>query len=426
MNGRPRFTGLAGAIILLAALAVGPATAVAQTPTARYQGLSLAEALRALQAKGLRVVFTSATVTPDLRVQTEPHATTARQILDELLAPHGLKALDGPSGVAQVVRAEPVVTSRERASPDSSATIEGRVVQALTRAPVVEAIVLVDGRTVDARTDATGRFLVQHVRPGARTIQASRDGFMPGTRVVQVTRGTRVTVTLTLSPAVTTHSEHVTVSRSPPYRDDRGVPSDTLTRSELAPWSGGLADDPIRTVHAFPRVSVADDFRSEFTVRGSPFRHVDVVVDGVATPWLQHTAYGRGATGSLTMLTNQVLEAVTLRVGAYPHRFSDRLGAELDMTLREGSREQFELRGGIGGTNATVVGEGPLGGTGGRARGSWLVAARQSYLEWPVARAESGRTAFGFSDGLAKVVYDVSRGQQVGFTGTRRQIKRGR
>ena len=42
------------------------------------------------------------------------------------------------------------------------------------------------------------------------------------------------------------------------------------------------------------------------------------------------------------MLTNQVLEEVTLRVGAYPHRFSDRLGAELEMTLREGSREQFE------------------------------------------------------------------------------------
>ena len=118
--------------------------------------------------------------------------------------------------------------------------------------------------TVDVRTYATGRFLVPHVSPGARRIQATRDGFMPGTHVVQVTRGTRVTVTLNLSPTVSTHSEHVTVSRSPPYRHDRGVASETLARSDLATWSGGLADDPIRTVHAFPRVSVADDFRSEF------------------------------------------------------------------------------------------------------------------------------------------------------------------
>ena len=181
----------------------------------------MAAALRALQASGLRIVFTSATVTPDLRVQTEPRATTARQILDELLASHGLKAQDGPGGVIQVVRADPgAVASRGHASPDSTATIEGRVVHSLTRAPLAGATVQVDGITVDVRTDATGRFLAQHVSPGARTIQVSKDGFMPGTRVVQVTRGTRVTVTLNLSPAVSTHSEHVTVSRSPPYRHD--------------------------------------------------------------------------------------------------------------------------------------------------------------------------------------------------------------
>ena len=163
-------------------------------------------------------------------------------------------------------------------------------------------------------------------------------------------------------------------------------------------------------------MSVADDFRSEFTVRGSPSRHVGVVVDGVATPWLLHTAYGRGATGSLTMLTSHVVEDATLRVGAYPRRVRDRLGAELDMTLREGSRDQFELRGAIGGTSATIVGEGPIGRSREGARGSWLVAARQSYLEWPAVRAPSTRTAFGFADGVAKVVYDVRPTHQVGLS----------
>ena len=76
----------------------------------RFLGRSLADALRALQAAGLRIVFSSATVTPDLRVDTEPRATHARQRLDELLAPHGLKAQDGPGGVIQVVRAEPGAT----------------------------------------------------------------------------------------------------------------------------------------------------------------------------------------------------------------------------------------------------------------------------------------------------------------------------
>ena len=148
-----------------------------------------------------------------------------------------------------------------------------------------------------------------------------------------------MTVTLTLSPAVhrARHGQPLTT-----VRHDRGAASEmTLERDDLAA-GGGLVDDPIRAVHALPRVSVADDFRSELTVRGSPFRQVGFVVDGVATPWLQHTAIGRGATGSLTMLSSQVLDQATLRVGAYPHRFGDRLGAELEMTVREGSRQQLE------------------------------------------------------------------------------------
>ena len=347
MTGKRRFARATSVTVVFAALTLVPAAVASQT-TEKVRGRSLADALLALQSAGLRIVFSSAIVTPDLRVQAEPRATTARQRLDELLAPHGLKAVNGSGGVLQVVRADPRdMEARKPGSADAGSTTEKR-----------------------ARRDAD-----RH-----------------------------------------THSEHVIVSGSRPYWQDRGVAAEmTLERGEFAP-GGGLVDDPIRTVQAFPRVSVADDFRSEFTIRGSPFRHVAVVVDGVPTPWLQHTVYGRGATGSLTMLTSHVIEDATLRVGAYPRRVTDRLGAELDMTLRQGSRDRFELRGAIGGTNATIVGEGPIGRSGGGARGSWLVAARQSYLEWPAVRAPSTRTAFGFSDGVAKVGYDVRPTHQVGLS----------
>ena len=243
------------------------------------------------------------------------------------------------------------------------------------------------------------------------------DGFMLATRVVQVTRGT--TRDRHVEPLPRREHPQRARDRQPtaPYRHDRGVASETiLDRSELADLAAAVS----RTIRFapfthFPRVSVADDFRSEFTVRGSPFRHVEVVVDGVATPWLQHTAYGRGATGSLTMLTGQVLEEATLRVGAYPRRFGDRLGAQLDMRLREGSASNSSCAERSAASTRLLSAKGPLG-TSGTARGSWLVAARQSYLEWPAERTESTRAAFGFSDGFAKVVYDVRPNQQVGFS----------
>jgi hypothetical protein len=337
--------------VVLAALALGAATPFARAQAEVWVGRSLTDALRALQARGLRLVFTSVIVTPELQVQTEPRAGTARQQLEELLAPHGLKAQDGPGGIILVIRAAPRI-QEPRARPPARAT------------PAID-------------------------RPSADPAKQA-----PHAGVIL--------------------SEYVTVNPPQPNRHDRGVASEvSLDRSQLMPFYGGLSDDAIRAVQTLPRVSVVDDFRSDFSVRGSPFRHVGVVVDGVSTPWLQHTAYGRSASGSLTMLTTQVVEDATLRVGAYPHRHGDRLGAELDLTLREGSRAGFALRGAVGGTNATVIGEGPIGAAGQAARGSWLVAARQSYLEWPPDRADSTRAAFGFSDALAKVVYDIRASQRI-------------
>jgi hypothetical protein len=108
-----------------------------------------------------------------------------------------------------------------------------------------------------------------------------------------------------------------------------------------------------------------------------------------------------------------VVEDATLRTGAYPRRHGDRLGAEVDFTIREGSRTDFRLSGAVGGANATLLAEGPLGSS---ARGSWLVALRQSYLEWPTERPESTRAPFEFFDGVAKLVYDVRSNQHVALS----------
>ena len=172
---------------------------------------------------------------------------------------------------------------------------------------------------------------------------------------------------------------------------------------------GSLAEDPVRAVQSLPRVAPIDDARSEFAVRGSGFRHVNFVVDGMPTHWLQHTAHGRGASGSLPMFSGQVLEGATLQAGAYPRRHGNRLGPQIDLTIREGSRTRFTVRGAVGGTNATMVGEGPIGTSG---HGSWLAVVRRSYLEWPVV-AEGMRTPFAYSDGLARIVFDVQASQQL-------------
>jgi hypothetical protein len=340
---------LPGVALLIAALTCTVTSAAAREGE-RFKGRSLAEALQLLQAEGLRIVFSSATVTPGMRVTVEPRAAAAREQLDELLAPHGLRTRNGPGGILEIMRIE---TTRRTAGPVGSR-----------------------GQTPARRTDSSA--------VDATTTEATAGG--------------------------TVYHEYVAVTEPAPQGRDRGVAAQTnLDRRQFDGVYGSLADDPMRLVHALPHVAPADEFRSEFAVRGSPFRHVDVVVDGISTHWLTHTTYDRGATGSVAMLPPLAIESATLRAGAYPRRHGDRLGPQLDLTIREGSRSEFGLRGAIGGASATLLGEGPVGAS---SRGSWLAAFRQSYLEWPAEQAGT-RTPFGFIDGLAKVVYDVRANQQV-------------
>jgi len=62
------------------------------------------------------------------------------------------------------------------------------------------------------------------------------------------------------------------------------------------------------------------------------------------------------------MINGDVLDEVSLAGGAYPQRFGDRLGAELDFHLREGSRQRPQGRVSVSGTDAAVITEGPIGG----------------------------------------------------------------
>lgn len=211
------------------------------------------------------------------------------------------------------------------------------------------------------------------------------------------------------------YSEQVVVTADAldPARSGVGAEM-ALGRDELDHAAGVLTDDPLRGLKSLPRVVGTDDFRSEFSVRGSPRRHIGVVIDGVASSWLRHAAYGRRDLGSLTMFGTDVLEQASVQAGAYPQRNGDWLGAQLVLSLREGSRTRTRVRASMSGINGAIVAEGPLGR---RQRGSWLLAARQSYLDWPVKKDNPlDPSVFGFSDALTKLVFDVRDNQKLTVT----------
>jgi hypothetical protein len=401
---------LATALVLVLTIAHEPAGA-AQEARGPYVGRLLTDVLNDLQGKGLRIVYSSGVVRPDMRVKSEPTARDARQILDQILAQHGLTTEKGPGGALIVVRAPAASADRPPgAGTSGGGAIKGRVLDASTGAPLAGVIVQVIGRPLETRSDVEGRFEFTGVAAGRHTLFVSIVGYALARRDVDVTAGSTLEITIPLSPGTGTYTEQVTVTAGRFATREPAAPAEmTLGSGELQNLRGVLADDPMRAVQTLPGVATGDDFRSEFSVRGLAYRNVGVSIDGVSTPWLVHAVYGRDTTGSVAMINSDVLDQATLLAGAHPRRLADRAGAELDFTMRAGSRERFGLRGAVSGTNAAAVVEGPLGRAG---RGSWIASIRQSYLDLIIDVVDKS-DAFGFTDAQAKFVYDLSPRQRI-------------
>ena len=335
-----------------------------------------------------------------LKVRQQMLRTRSRRV-DALVVALMLLAWDAGTAAAQ---------SAGRVAATSA--IGGLVVDARTGMPITGARVVIGPVSQSTVTDADGRFTFDAVRPGAYTLTVSLIGYVFVRREIELgTEPLEVRIPLTEGSGGYRETVSVTPAVAP---KDVGVGAQTeLGSAALQDLRGIAADDPMRAIQALPGVATGDDFQAEFSVRGSQFRHVGVVLDGTATQFLLHTVRSNHNTGSITMINTDVLDRATLTAGPHAQRHGDWLGATLDFGLREGSRDRATFRGAASATTATFVAEGPVGRS---RRGSWLTSARWSYIDWLVRQLyPSIDGTLGFTDLQSKAVYDLTSQQQLQF-----------
>jgi hypothetical protein len=315
----------------------------------------------------------------------------------------------GPASTATRPSADAAATTRD---------LRGRVVDADTGAPLAAVLVVTASPDRRAVTDADGRFILSDLPPGPRTLVVSLVGYTLARPEVIVPVGGAEDAgaegpVVPLSPGAGAYTEQLTVRGSDTATRPAAPVEFRMRSADLQELRGVLADDPFRAIQAMPGVATGDDFRAEFSVRGSDFRQMGFAVDGVPAPWLVHGPRAVNDTGTVAMVNADVLSEIALTSGASPQLYGMRTGAWVQSTMREGSRDAVRLTGSLSGTGVSGVAEGPLG----RSRhGAWLVSARKSYIDWLIARLNLDRlndSRFGFTDTQSAWVYDVTPTQQV-------------
>jgi hypothetical protein len=295
-------------------------------------------------------------------------------------------------------------------------TIRGVVLDRADGAAIADVRVRLQEDKDAVTTDAEGRFELSNVQPGRQTLYVSIVGFILVKRTVEVAANQSIDLTILLSEGTGTYTEELTVSGERFPEQERAVPAQqTVGSADMQNLRNLITNDPMRAVQVLPGVTTGDDFKSEFAVRGSGFDRTTITFDGVSTDFLLHSVRQVEDGGSVAMMNGDILEGVTLLSGSYPQRYGNRLGAELDFRVREGSRDRAQTRVNVSATDASVVAEGPLG----RLKsGSWLFSARKSYLELLLRqiRDEGDNFGFGFSDIQSKLSYDLSRANRLDVT----------
>jgi hypothetical protein len=300
-----------------------------------------------------------------------------------------------------------------------TARLSGRVVDARTGEPIAKVRVIVSGTDQSTTTDDKGAFTLEALSAGQVDLYITTVTFGLVKKTITLKEGNNSDFQVALNEDAAALTESVTVSTSPfESPGNEAISEHLLNKRELQQLSSVLLNDPIRAAQALPGVNANDDYRSEFSVRGSGFDRVGLYLDGVLTENFLHTvAGGYPDTGSVSIINADTVDSVSLLPGSYPSSYGDRTAGILAVEIRDGNRVKPSGRIQASLTGLAGVVDGPFA----KQRGSYLFSARKSFLGYIVRRFNdqfhytNNPPVVDVADFQSKVIYDLSKRSQVGL-----------
>ncbi|MHB1049429.1 MAG: TonB-dependent receptor [Bacteroidota bacterium] len=292
--------------------------------------------------------------------------------------------------------------SQEDQTSRQTGSIEGKVINTVTKEPVVGASVQVVGTTIGISTDIDGNFRFQNLPVGTYILRASAVGFAPHTHSdIVVASGKQTRVTITLNESIV-EFEGVTVTgeyfqRTP----DAPISVQTLGAEEIRRLPGGL-EDVVRAISILPGVAQVQNGRNDLIVRGGAPSENLFVIDNIEVSNINHFGTQGASGGPLSYVNLDFVNETTFKTGGFGAKYGDKLSSVLTIDLKEGRTDRIGGKATISASQFGLNLEGPL-----QEKGSFLFSARRSYLDFIFKAA-----GFGFVpeywDFLGKATYSVS------------------
>ncbi|MHB1051244.1 MAG: TonB-dependent receptor [Bacteroidota bacterium] len=299
------------------------------------------------------------------------------------------------------------------AAQQPAGTLEGKVIDAATKLPLVGVNIILLTTTTGAISDPNGEFTIPNVPVGSYSVQFRMIGYAPVTKVDIIIRPQRISaVTAELSENVI-ESEQVTVTAGYFHQTDvQSLNAVGFSREEIrrAPGSGG---DVSRIIMSLPSLAKVNDQSNSLIVRGgSPLENA-FYIDGIEIPNINHFPTQGATGGPIGMVNVDLIDEVNFHTGGFSPAYGDKLSSILDIRFREGNRKEFDAQLDLNIAGFGGVAEGPIG-----ENGSYLVSARRSYLEYAIKIFDVGTSAVpSYGDLQGKITYRLSPNHSLSVLG---------
>lgn len=289
------------------------------------------------------------------------------------------------------------------ALPDSAGIIKGKIIDSETKSPLPGVSVLIPGKSMGTNSDPDGNFSIRNLPVGNYTLQFNCIGYEPVTKTDIIVKPQRITFVQAELPVSPVPIEEVVVKGGFFSKQEENPTSTINFSSEEIRRAPGSAGDVSRILMTLPSVAKVNDMSNSLIVRGGSPNENGFFVDNIEIPNINHYPTEGSSGGPIGLINVDFIQDVDFSSGGFSSSYGDRLSSVMNLTFREGNRDEFDGQLDMGFVGAGFTGEGPVD----NGRGSWLFSARRSYLDLLVNAIGTG-VAPKYSDYQGKFVYDIS------------------
>ncbi len=287
------------------------------------------------------------------------------------------------------------------------AGIQGRVVDAETGEPLVGANVVVREHRAGSATNLDGFFRITTLEQGSYQLQASFQGYAPEEKAAVVTGDAADWVVFELQAEALRLDELVYIARE----GDSELRNETvntgrirLKAARMASMPATLESDVVRSFQSMPGVLQASDYSSDLHVRGSAGDENLILLDGVEVYNPNHLG------GVFSSFIPSTVKMADLQRSSFPAEFGGRTGSVLSVQSRQGNRKSLSADLRLGALSSSAMLAGPF------SRGTWMLAARRTYLDLASRTMMEHEIPYYFLDLQGGLELDLSERDRLGLS----------